>query len=92
MAITKETILTQVECVKMDTWKVLQVKTQIRVLEDGTEIANSNHRTTIYPNVTSASLAEQPADVQAIANAIWSTSHITSYNNHLSSSIASGSI
>ena len=47
MAITKETILSQVECVKMDTWKVLQVRTQVRVIEDGAEIANTTHRTTL---------------------------------------------
>ena len=47
MAITKETILSQVECVKMDTWKVLQVRSQVRVMEDGVEIAKNNHRTTL---------------------------------------------
>ena len=86
MAITKETILSQVECVKMDTWKVLQVRTQVRVSEDGTEIANTTHRTTLYPNATSASLAEQPTDVQTIANALWTDSHKASYRSHVSSS------
>lgn len=89
MAITKETVLSQVECVKMDTWKVLQVKTQVRVLEDGVEIASTNHRTTLYPNETSASLAAQPADVQNIANLLWTDSHKTAYSEWL---VASGSL
>jgi len=81
MAITKETILDQIECVKMDTWKVLQVKTQIRVMEDGTEIASTNHRTTLYPDIDSGSLAQQPTEVQSIANLLWTDSHKTSYIN-----------
>tara|TARA_A100001391_G_scaffold178320_1_gene142698 strand:+ start:992 stop:1261 length:270 start_codon:yes stop_codon:yes gene_type:complete len=89
MAITKETVLSQVECVKMDTWKVLQVKTLVRVLEDGVEIASTNHRTTLYPNETSASLAAQPADVQNIANLLWTDSHKTAYSEWL---VASGSL
>ena len=89
MAITKETILSQVECVKMDSWKVLQVKTQVTVLEDGVEIASTNHRTTLYPNTTSASLAEQPTDVQNIANLLWTDSHKTAYTEWYE---ASGSV
>ena len=81
MAITKETVLSQVECVKMDTWKVLQVKTKVRVVEDGNEIASTNHRTTLYPDIDSGSLAQQPTEVQSIANLLWTDSHKTSYIN-----------
>ena len=81
MAITKEVVLDQVECVKMETWKVLQVKTKVKVLEDGSEIASTNHRTTLYPDITSGSLAEQPTEVQNIANVLWSDSHKTNFIN-----------
>ena len=81
MEITKETVRSQVECVRMATGKVWKVKTQVRVMEDGTEIASTNHRTTLYPDITSGSLAEQPTEVQNIANVLWSDSHKTNYIN-----------
>ena len=79
MAITKETVLDQVEIVKMETWKVLQVRTKINVIEDDVIIASTKHRTTLYPDITSGSLSSQPADVKSIVGALWTDSHIASY-------------
>ena len=50
-------------------------------MEDGVEIAKNNHRTTLYPNATSASLAEQPTDVQTIANALWTNTVKTNFKD-----------
>jgi hypothetical protein len=79
MAITKETVLDQVEIVKMETWKVLQVRTKVNVIEDDVVIASTKHRTTLYPDITSGSLASQPADVKSIVGVLWTDSHIASY-------------
>ena len=86
MAITKKTVLDQVEIVKMETWKVLQVRTKVNVIEDDVVIASTKHRTTLHPDITSGSLASQPADVKSIVGALWTDSHIASYRTHVSSS------
>ena len=81
MAITKEETLNIVEVVKCETWKILQVKKTVRVLEDNVEIASSARRYILHPDISSGSLAQEPADVQAIANVLWTDSHKTSYIN-----------
>ena len=70
MAITKEVIIEKVEVV--GEYKAVQVATDTVIKEDGTEISRSRHRHVIHPDISAEKLANEHAEVQAIANSgIW---------------------
>ena len=83
MAITKTTEVAKIEVV--GTWNV-QVATDTIIKEDGTEISRSRHRHVLQPFSSkyvvesddsktwthkATDISEEDAQVQAIANAIW---------------------
>ncbi|MDP6584820.1 MAG: hypothetical protein QF535_09195 [Anaerolineales bacterium] len=70
MAITKEAIIEKVEVV--GEYKAIQVRTDTVIKEDGVELSRSYHRHVIHPDISAEKLANEHAEVQAIANSgIW---------------------
>ena len=91
MAITKTTEVSKIEVV--GTWNV-QVATDTIIKEDGTEISRSRHRHVLQPFSSkyvvesddsktwthkATDISGEDAQVQAIANAIWTDSVKTAY-------------
>ena len=77
MAITKELINDKIEVVNK--WAI-QVRTASVIKEDGKELTRSFHRKEFTPGTLDASdnlvdtdISGEDADVQAIANAAWTT-------------------
>ena len=77
MAITKTLENDKIEVVKK--WNI-QVRTASIIKEDGVELTRSFHRHTLTPGALDASdnlvdtdISGEDADVQAIANAAWTT-------------------
>jgi len=66
MALTKEEIIEKVEVV--GEFKTIQVKKVSVIKEDGVEISKSNKRYILQSN---ADITAEPADVTAVANAVW---------------------
>ena len=69
MAITKETIIGQIEVV--GEYKAVQVATDTVIKEDDTEISRSRHRHVLHPDMD---ISGEYAEVQAVANAVWTDS------------------
>jgi hypothetical protein len=75
MALTKETVADKIEVLEMGQ---IQVRTVMRVLEDGSEISSSYHRETLEPG---QDLTDQDPKVVAIANATWTPEVISAYED-----------
>ena len=69
MAITKETIIGQIEV--LGKYKAVQVATDTIIKEDGAEISRSRHRHVLHPDMD---ISGEDAEVQAVANAVWTDS------------------
>ena len=86
MAITKEAVIEKIEVVRA--WNV-QVATDTVIKEDGTEISRSRHRHVLSPFTssrdgdtwthTATDISGEDAQVQAIANVVWTDSVKTAY-------------
>ena len=85
MALTKETVIQQIEIVGEH--KHVQVRTDTVVKEDGTELSRSVHRHVLHSGSisgdsntwTDTDISGEHTDVQAIANAAWTDSVKTAY-------------
>ena len=66
MAITKETQIGKIEVVGKH--KVVQVRTDIVVMEDGEELSRKYHRHALMPD---AVITGEHDEVQAVCNAVW---------------------
>ena len=87
MALTKTTENDKIEVVNK--WNV-QVRTATVIKEDGTELNRSFHRHVLTPGTLDASdnlvdtdISGEDADVQAIANAAWTTQVKADFKAHL---------
>ena len=78
MAITKETEIAKIEVV--GEYKAVQVATDTVIKEDGTEISRSRHRNTLHPDMD---ISSEDAEVQAVANAVWTDAVKTAWKNKL---------
>ena len=79
MALTKTTEEDKIEIVGQ--FKSVQIRTATIVTEDGTELSRSYQRKVIQPgdldssdNFVDTNISGESAEVQAICNAIWTTS------------------
>ena len=79
MAITKRTELKE----EILPNKTIQVRTTTIVEEDGTELARSYHRHVVHPG---DDVTGETQEVQAIANALWTTEVIAAYQASVASS------
>ena len=66
MAITKETIIGQIEVV--GEYKAVQVRTDTVIKEDDKEISRSFHRHVLHPD---SDISGEHADVQSVCNTVW---------------------
>lgn len=57
--------------------QVIQVRRADVIKKDGVEVGRSYHRHTVVPG---QDVSDQPAEVQAIANALWTEEVINAYN------------
>ena len=82
MALTKETVVDKIEVLEMGQ---VQVRTATRVKEDGTVLSSSFHRHVVVPSVKTGDtwgdtdISGEDARVQAVANATWTDSVKTAY-------------
>ena len=82
MALTKETVVDKIEVMEMGQ---VQVRTATRIKEDGTQLSQAYSRHLVMPSTkTDGSWADtdisgEDARVQAVANATWTDSVKTAY-------------
>ena len=88
MAITKEKEIVKIEVV--GPYKAVQVASDIIIKEDGNEISRSRHRHALQcgtlddsNNLVETDISGEDAEVQAVANAVWTDSIKTAYKNKL---------
>ena len=88
MAITKETQIEKIEVVGI--YKSVQVATDTVIKEDSVEISRSRHRHVLHPgtldasdNLVATDISGEDAEVQAVANAVWTDAVKTSWKNKL---------
>ena len=88
MAITKTIIVDKTEVVSLgstyssDEWKNVQVRTATVIKEDGVELSRSFNRKVLSPGtvaagstaLTDTNISSEDAGVQAICNAVWTSS------------------
>lgn len=84
MALTEETVQDKIEIV--GDYKMIQVRTATVIKRDGTEISRSFHRHIVAPNISADDLANESADVQAIAAQVHTNAVKTAYAAHLAES------
>tara|TARA_R100001369_G_scaffold31906_1_gene56489 strand:- start:68 stop:325 length:258 start_codon:yes stop_codon:yes gene_type:complete len=83
MAITKTTEIGKMEIVTE--FKHIQVRTDTVLKEDGVELSRTFHRHVVTPDISSDNLAKEDAQVQGIANAIWTDEIKTAWQTKLDS-------
>ena len=97
MAITKTIIVDKSEVVSCgstyssDEWKSIQVRTATVIKEDGVELSRSYHRHVLQPGtvaagstaLTDTNISSEDAGVQAICNAVWTSSVKEAYRLNL---------
>ena len=97
MAITKSIIVDKTEVVSLgstyssDEWKSIQVRTATVIKEDGVELSRSYHRHVLEPGtvaagstaLTDTNISSEDAGVQAICNAVWTSSVKEAYRLNL---------
>ena len=81
MAITKETVQDKFEVV--GNFKHIQVRTATVIKEDGVEISRSFSRHVVPPDISADDLANESADVQAMATQFHTDEVKKAYATHL---------
>ena len=82
MALTKEIVVDKIEVLEMGQ---VQVRTATRVKEDGTVLSSSFHRHVVVPSTKKGDtwgdtdISGEDARVQAVANATWTNSVKTAW-------------
>ena len=80
MALTERTEEDKIEVVGQ--YKTIQVRTATIVERDGTELTRAFHRKALAPD---ADVSGESAEVQAIANAVWTQEIKDAYAAHIAS-------
>ena len=78
MAITKETQIGKIEVVGKH--KLVQVRTDTVIIEDGNELSRKYHRNTLTPD---ANISNEHSEVQAVCNAVWTKEVKDAYQTHV---------
>ena len=86
MAITKRTEQDKIEIVGPH--KMIQVRTATIIEEDGVELSRSFHRHSIAPDISSDDLANESADVRAMAAQFHTDAVKTAYAAHVAANEA----
>ena len=88
MALTKEIVVDKIEVLEMGQ---VQVRTATRVKEDGAVLSSSFHRHVVNPSTKTGDtwgdtdISGEDARVQAVANATWTDSVKTAYQQMIDS-------
>jgi hypothetical protein len=77
MPITETKVIDKIEAVENGT---IQVREATRIMKDGEQIAQTFHRFSFAPG---SDVSGQPANVQAVANAVWTPEVISAYQAQL---------
>ena len=77
MALTKETAVDQITVTENG---IVLYREATRIMEDGTQLSQTYHRTSLAPE---ADLAGVPANVAAICNLTWTPEVIAAYKAQL---------
>ena len=77
MALTKEVAIDKIEVLEMGQ---IQVREVTRIMEDGNQLSSSYHRWSIQPG---QDISDQPENVQAIANVVWTPEVIAAFEAQL---------
>ena len=85
MALTKQVIIDKIEVTENG---VVQVRQATRIMEDGNQLSQNFHRTSLTPG---QDLTGQPANVQAIATVVWTPEVIAAYEAQLEANRLPGS-
>ena len=80
MAITKETEIAKIEVVGQ--YKAVQIASDTVIKEDGVELSRSRHRKVVHPG---DDISSEDAEVQAVCNAVWTSTVINAWNEYLAS-------
>mgnify|MGYP006157631415 CR=1 FL=1 len=86
MALSKVIVVDKIEVMEKGQ---VQVRTATRVLEDGVELSSSFHRHVVVPSTKASGswadtdISGEDARVQAIANATWTSSVKTAYQEFM---------
>jgi hypothetical protein len=86
MAITKTTEIGKIEVA--GEYKHVQVRTDTVIKEDGTELSRKYHRHVLTPDLD---ISGEDAEVQAVANAVWTDSVKAAWKTYLDSNPGPGS-
>ena len=88
MAITKETQIAKIEVVGK--YKAVQIANDTIIKEDDVEISRTRHRHAIClgpldssDNLVATDISGEDAEVQAVANAVWTDAVKTAWKNKL---------
>ena len=73
MALTKEIAVDQITITENG---IILVRKVTRIMEDDVEISKQYHRTSFAPD---SDVSEQPENVQAVCNAVWTSEVIAAY-------------
>ena len=77
MALTKETQIGRIEVV--GEYKIVQVRTDTIVFEDGNELSRKFHRHSLTPD---ADISSETSEVQGVCNAVWTDEVKSSYETY----------
>ena len=77
MAITKTIEVSKIEVVGQ--YKAVQVRTDTIIKEDDKEISRSAHRHVVHPDMD---ISGEDAEVQAVANAVWTDDVKAGWKTH----------
>ena len=80
MALIEQTVVDKIEVV--GTFKHIQVREDKQIVEDSTGDVVVRGKWSRYVLSPDADISNQPADVQAIANAVWTDDVNTAYAAH----------
>lgn len=81
MALTEETVQDKLEVIKP--FNYIQVRTATIIKKDGVEINRSFHRHVVAPDISADALANESAEVRALAAQFHTDEVKTAYAAHL---------
>jgi hypothetical protein len=81
MALIEQTVVDKIEVV--GTYKHIQVREDKQIVEDSTGDVVVSGKWRRYVLSPDADISDQPADVQAIANAVWTDEVKAAYQEHV---------
>jgi hypothetical protein len=77
MALSKETAVDQITVTENG---IILYREATRIMEDGNQLSQTYHRTSLTPG---QDLSDQPDNVAAICNVVWTPEVITAYKNNI---------